>query len=401
MAPIEVLAERICDALARFDAELWSGEECAALAERFARVENAAQAARARASARAGACGAHRSRGFASTREWMAASAGTSMRDARTALETVAAVQSLPDTQDALAGGRISLAQAEEIAKTEAAVPGSELELLELAKDSSLGRVRERARRRRVEAMDPDDLAAQQHMAREAAHWRDTELGMVRVSAALTPEVGIPFVNRWDAETDRLWREAYRLGDSPSRAQCAADALARIVAGNGTGRGHGADVVYVCDTNAAIRGHAHPGEVCAIVGGGPVPVSTVMTAARDAFIKGVLHDGVEIQHVVHFGRRPNALQLTALMLGLPPEFDGAMCSEPGCDRRYGLEFDHVDPVANGGATTLRNIEPRCDEHHDQKTERDRRAGRLGGNRKIYTTKYSKTLGEETNGRGPP
>ena len=217
MEPIDVLAERLCDELARFDPELWSGEECAALAERLARVEKAAQAARARASARAGVCGAHRARGFASTREWMAAAAGTSMRDAKTALDAVAAVQRLPDTMDALADGRISLAQADEIAKTEAAVPGSELELLQLAKDSSLGRLRERARRRRVDAMDPDDLAAQQHSAREAAHWRDTELGMVRVSAALTPEVGIPFVNRWDAETDRLWRAARHLGEFPSR----------------------------------------------------------------------------------------------------------------------------------------------------------------------------------------
>jgi Domain of unknown function (DUF222)/HNH endonuclease len=401
LTSIAVLTGQCCDALARFDAELWSGEECAALAERFARVENAAQAARARASARAGACGAHRARGFASTREWMAASAGTSMRDAKTALEAVAAVQSLPDTMGALAGGRISLAQAEEIAKTEAAVPGTELELLELAKDSSLGRVRERGRRRRVEAMDPHDLAALQYSAREATHWRDTELGMVRVSAALTPEVGIPFVNMWDAETDRLWREEERRHARPSRSQCAADALAHMLDGSGTGHTGRADVVFVCDTNAAIRGHAHPGELCAILGGGPVPVSTVMAAARDAFIKGVLHDGVEIQRVVHYGRRPNALQRTALMLGLPPEFDGAMCSEPGCDRRYGLEFDHVDPVANGGATTLRNITPRCDEHHDQKTERDRRAGRLGGNRMIYKRKYAKDPDAGTDERGPP
>jgi hypothetical protein len=268
---LDALANECCDALARFDATMWSGEECAAFAERFARIENAAQAARARASARAGACGAHRARGFASAREWMAASAGSSIRDAKTALETVAAVQSLPDTQDALAGGHISLAQAEEIAKTETAVPGTELELLELAMDSSLGRVRERARRRRIEAMDPDDLAAQQHMAREAAHWRDSELGMVRVSATLTPEVGVPFVNRWDAETDRLWRGARRAGESPTRAQCAADALARMFEGKGGGRSERADVVYVCHVDAAIRGHAHPGEPCGIIGGGPVP----------------------------------------------------------------------------------------------------------------------------------
>ena len=401
MTSIDVLSERVCDALGRFDAEQWSGEECAGLAERFARVENAAQAARARASARAGACGAHRARGFASVQEWMAASAGSSLRDAKTALVTVGAVESLSETKASLADGSISLAQAEEIAKTEAAVPGSENEMLELARDSSLGRVRERGRRLRLAAMDPDDLAARQHAAREGAHWRDRELGMVRLSAVLTPEVGIPLVNRWDAETDRAWREARRRGEYPSRAQCAADALARMLSRTGTGHSLRADVVFVCDVNAAIRGHAHPGEPCGILGGGPVPVSTVMAAARDAFIKGVLHDGVEIQHVVHYGRRPNALQRAALMLGLPPEFDGAMCAEPGCERRYGLEFDHVDPVANGGATTLRNIIPRCDEHHDQKTERDRRAGRLGSNRTIYKKKYATGPEGGSDERGPP
>ena len=401
MTSIAALGDQFCDELAHFDAELWSGEQCAAFAETFARVENAAQAARVRAAARAGACGAYRARGFASTCEWMAASVGSSLRDAKTALETVAAVEFLPDTKDALAEGRISVAQAEEIAKTEAEVPGSEAELLELAQESSLGRVRERGRRRRVEAMDPHDLAARQHLAREATHWRDTELGMVRVSAALTPEVGIPFVNRWDAETDRLWRERRHLEERSSRAQCAADALALIFGGKGTGHAGRADVVFVCDVSAAIRGHAHPGEPCSILGGGPVPVSTVMTAARDAFIKGVLHDGVEIQHVVHYGRRPNATQRTALMLGLPTEFDGAKCQEPGCDRRYGLEYDHIDPVANGGATTLRNILTRCDEHHDQKTERDRLAGRLGGNQKKYTKKYKReTVGGSVERRPP-
>ena len=302
MASIDGLADRFCDELARFDAERWSGEQCAALAERFARVENAAQAARARASARAGACGAHRARGFASTQEWMAASAGSSIRDAKTALETVTAVESLPDTKDALADGRISLAQAEEIAKTEAAVPGSELELLELAKDSSLGRVRERGRRLRLDAMDPDDLAARttcgprrRALARPRARDDSGERGAhPRGRDPLREPVGC-------GDRPRVAGGAPR-GEYPSRAQCAADALARMVDGNGTGHGRRADVVFVCDVNAAIRGHAHPGEPCAILGGGPVPVSTVMAAARDAFIKGVLHDGVEIQHVVHYGR---------------------------------------------------------------------------------------------------
>src|SRR3954449_10508237 len=141
--------------------------------------------------------------------------------------------------------------------------------------------------------MDPADLAARRHVAREGAHWTERELGMIRLSAALTPEVGMPLVHRWDTETDRVWRDARRRGEHPSRAQCAADALACMLRGTGTGHPLRADVVFVCDVNAASRGHAHPGEPCAILGGDPVPVSTVITAARDAFIKGVLHDGVE------------------------------------------------------------------------------------------------------------
>src|SRR3954447_16184562 len=106
MTSIDLLAERMTASLARFDAEAWSGEECARLAERFAHVENAAQAARARASARAGACGAHLARGYASAPEWMSAAAGSSLRDAKTALATVGAVEALPATVAALADGR-------------------------------------------------------------------------------------------------------------------------------------------------------------------------------------------------------------------------------------------------------------------------------------------------------
>lgn len=54
------------------------------------------------------------------------------------------------------------------------------------------------------------------------------------------------------------------------------------------------------------------------------------------------------------------------------------CVEDDCWKRYGLEWDHVDPVANGGVTSFDNLRPRCGPHHLQKTERDRKAGLLGG-----------------------
>ena len=114
-----------------------------------------------------------------------------------------------------------------------------------------------------------------------------------------------------------------------------------------------------------------------MVGGGPVPVATLRELAQSAFVKGVLHDGVEIKHVVHWGRRLPATLRTALELGNVPDFDGVTCVEQGCERRLGLEWDHIDPVANGGATSFDNLEARCDPHHQAKTQRDRQAGRLG------------------------
>jgi len=98
-------------------------------------------------------------------------------------------------------------------------------------------------------------------------------------------------------------------------------------------------------------------------------------------LKLVLTDGVDVQRVAHVGRHIPAELRTALELGLPPRFEGVTCSELGCDRRYGLEWDHKDPVANGGATSFENLQPLCGPDHWEKTERDRAAGRLGGSKR--------------------
>jgi hypothetical protein len=113
-----------------------------------------------------------------------------------------------------------------------------------------------------------------------------------------------------------------------------------------------------------------------IVGGAPVPMSTVRAAARDAFMKAVLHDGVKVDTIVHYGRKaPPAHLRTVLELGDPPAFNGATCVD--CGREFRMEWDHDDPVANGGPTCRSNFKPRCHACHVQKTERDRDAGLLG------------------------
>ena len=375
-ASVSEAAAALLEALAAFDPALLSGADCASVAERLAVVEKACAGARARAALRAADCGAHRGRGHADAADWLARVSGSSRGEAKAALETAVVVDAVAEVGPALAAGALSLGQAREIALTEARVPGSAAALVELAGRSSLGSLRDEGRRLRLAAADPEELHRRQVAARSFRHWRDAE-GMVCLRAALPPETGIPLVNRLDAECDRIRRTARREGSTEAREAHAADALVRLFEGRGKSRTRAADLVLVVDLRAWRRGRAEEGEPCHVVGGGPVPVALAEELSRDAFLKAVVHDGVEIRTVRHFGRHIRAELRTALDLGPPPTFEGIECAD-GCGKRYGLEWDHIDPVAHGGPTSYGNLRPRCFSCHAEKTERDRQAGLLGG-----------------------
>ena len=111
-----------------------------------------------------------------------------------------------------------------------------------------------------------------------------------------------------------------------------------------------------------------------------MPVDVVRAAAVDVFVKVALRDGTKVDTIVHDGRHIPALLRTVLELGDPEHLDGAVCVEEHCDRRHDLEWDHDDPVANDGVTGYGNLKARCRPDHSAKTERDRKAGRLGTGR---------------------
>jgi hypothetical protein len=360
-------------ALSRLDLVSFSPKTCVLLVEELAKTEKVCAALRALAAAKAADAGAHRQSGFTDPADWLGRLSGTTSGEAGRDLDAARRLDDMAATKDAASAGEVSLDQVEEIAKTEKQCPGSEGEMLDTARRESLRTLKDKGRKLRQASIAPEDLRRRQRQARSVRHWRD-ELGMIRGSFALVPEVGIAFGSRLDAETDREWKSGHRAGRPEPRERHAADALANMLAGAGKGRAGRADVVFVCDVGAYQRGHAHDGEPCRIVGGGPVPVGTVHEAMRDAFVKAVLHDGTRIDTVAHYGRHINAEIRTALELGHPPDFDGLMCCEPGCDRKYGLEIDHVDPRANHGETSLKNLKPRCKPHHREKSERDRQQG---------------------------
>ncbi len=279
----------------------------------------------------------------------MAHQVGGTTGQARQALETAAGLADCPGTRLALLGGELSLGQAAEIVKTESETPGAEAELLNVARSSDLAQLRDKAREHRQANTDVNELHRQQMHARHFRHWRDG-LGMVCFTGALPPETGVPFINR-------LELAAQRAGEPSSKPAASANASRptpptrslRWRAGEGPARSARADLVIVCDILAWRRGHAHPGEVCQVIGGGPVPVELAHELGKDAFLKAVLHDGVALHTIKHFGRHFPAELRTALDLGPVPAFTGAQCGD--CGSRFGLEYDHVNPVANNGETS--------------------------------------------------
>ncbi|HEY3673279.1 MAG TPA: hypothetical protein VGN51_20260, partial [Acidimicrobiia bacterium] len=329
MSRLRELLVEVLGAVARFEADRWSGEDCARLAEELARAAKACTAASARAAARAVECG----RGDV---EWLARTNGATPAQARESLATTSALSGCPETSDAVANGSVSLTQAREIVRAETAVPGSEGALLQVAATRGMAGLRSEARRVVLGSCDREVLHRRQVASRSVRHWVDGE-GMVAGQFRLPPEVGVPFVNRLDVETDRVHRAARRDGSTEVREAHAADALLRLVKGGGRGRAGRADVVFVCDLTAVARGHTHGGEVCDVVGGGPVAVGVVRAAAVDAFVKVVVRDGTKVDTIVHYGRHIPALLRTVLELGDPERFDGAVCVEEGCDRRHDLE----------------------------------------------------------------
>ncbi|HEX3540494.1 MAG TPA: HNH endonuclease, partial [Acidimicrobiales bacterium] len=250
--------------------------------------------------------------------------------------------------------------------------------LVERAAGASLSELRDHCRRRRLQADDVDQAHRRQHAERAARHRQDDH-GMTQLTALFPPELGVAVANRIDAEVDARLRQRKQHHQPPEPIDALrADAVADLILGRAitSGRRLGRpELILVCDISAYQRGHTQPGETCHIIGAGPVPVTVARQLATDAFIKAVLHDGTKIDTVAHHRSRYQPAWLkTALQLGDHPDFTGVACTN--CANRYGIDWDHQHPYANGGPTSLDNLHPLCWACHQQKTRQDRAAGLL-------------------------
>jgi hypothetical protein len=309
----------------------------------------------------------------------VARATGTSIGRAKETVNTGQVLEESPVLDDALKHGRVSLDQASEIAKAEASAPGSAKELVEVARKEAFHVFKEKARKAKLEAEQHQDLAQRQRAVRSARSY-DDELGMVHVHLALQPHVGTPIVARAEAEAARRARAAKKAAGGkavePFEAHLA-DAYAAMLSGSSVKpRSKRPELVVLVSYEVAKRGwkNVRKGEVCKIPGVGPVPPQVAREIAEDAFLSGVFFDGKDLRQIKRWSRSIPIEVATALELGDPPGFDGVACVD--CGNRFRTEFDHVHPRVANGPSSNGNLKPRCWSCHQEKTERDRRAGKL-------------------------
>jgi hypothetical protein len=360
--------------VAALDVSALSAGELRAAFASFAELEKLSSAGQVLLAGRLKASTDWRGEGQRSAEEWMARTAGVPVGDARKVAETAERLAGLNATTDKLRAGELSLDQAAAVAEAASANPSAEAGLLDTASAEPVRTLRDKARRVVLDSQGSvEERYARQRRLRSFRHWIDAE-GMVAGQFRLTPDAGAAVVRGIGREADRRYRRAYREGRRESSEAYAADALVRLVTGEGLlgpRSGKGAEVVVMVSHEALRRGFVDPeaGEHCEVLGFGAVPVSRVRELLPDAFLKGVVVDGKQVIKVKHFGRHRPAEVDSALLTQAFLAKGRIECVVEGCGRTVGIEWDHAEPFARGGPTSVENLNPMCDYDNQLKERR--------------------------------
>lgn len=310
---------RIVAHLAEADPDRVSTAQAVEVFEVFVELERLVVAGKVLYSGRATQGTAWRDEGHRSAASWMAEKTGTGLGEALSTLETAEALQSLPETADALRRGALSGAELKVIAGAAGSHPASERALLEAAASHSLKGLKDRAAQVRARATSAEEENARYlaiHRARYVRHWADPD-GAFRLDAKLTPVEGAKFLSALGVEADARFDAARKAGDQEPAAAYGADALVALVTGEAISRSlpgskSRSTVCIRVDGRALVRGHAKEGELCDIPGVGPVPVAAVRSQLPEAFVKILVHKGADVTTVCHVGRTVTAHVQSAL-----------------------------------------------------------------------------------------
>ncbi|MBL8775978.1 MAG: HNH endonuclease [Acidimicrobiales bacterium] len=399
------------------DPDTLTVDQAARAIELLAAIEKAAAGLRLLLARRVDNASLFGQSGERSAAEWLAKQTGQSTRDAEADLACSKRLRELPDAQDAVRNGELSSDQAKAVADGAAADPSAEQELLDTARQGSLGELSRQSKSRKAAALGDDEAR------RKAAHRnRSFRTGtsatgegwgrftgpaefVVRLQAHLKPYLDAEFA-RARAEGRRERADAYAydalaallgLADTPAASEGAGDAAAPEpdppINPNGTGgaapsapsapsaptpapapspaasgqkpakagRPPQVRLILRADISAVRRGATQPGELCDVAGLGPIPVADLLEFLPQAAIDLVVTNGVDAFNVTHFGRQASARQQVVL------DLLNIGCSRRGCNATAHLQVDHRVDWAKIKVTELANLDWLCPHDHRLKT----------------------------------
>jgi hypothetical protein len=401
-------AEEALDALARhLDADLVSTSDAAELVARLSRLERRCGGMRTVLARRAVESDRWRACGTRSGEDSLARETGCTRKAAAEVVDRSNKLAGLDATRAAVLEGELSDEQARLVIQGAATDADAEGSLLDSARTDSVGGLRRLVREVRRDAASREKQDAREKRIRDQRRystWSDEDgawAGTIRgpalsgagFEARLKPFVDDAF-NAARNEGRREPYEAYRFDGLV--------AMARAATANRNGDGEKAGpsearlgkIIVRCDAAALARGHTIPGEVCEIAGIGPVPVTVVEQLAHsDPFWAAVLMDGEDVHTVAHLGRRPRAIQRTAL------DARDRECVVAGCNNTHRLEVDHELDWAATRRTKVTDLDLLCHDCHARKTRHGWRLRRGVGKRPLLPPHHPDHPGQPVRDRG--
>ena len=357
---------------AGFDAAILSGSQAESAVAAATAIEAMAAVIKAKAALRAAESRSWTGAGERSAASQLARHTGGTVGQAADAIATARRLEHLPTLDAAARSGELSVAQTAAIAEAATADPSAEARLVATARGASLAELRAECARTKAAAC-PDLEARRRRIndRRSLRDWTDAD-GAWHLHLRHNPEVGAQLMAALAPRRDRRFEQARAAGRREPLEAYAADALVEAVCGRpGEGQSEktppgrpGVKVVVRVDLPALLRGYPIQGEVCEIAGFGPVAVSAVrdLLDTADPFLAAVVTAGEAVVGVAHLGRRPRAVQQTALQWLYPT------CAAEGCSTTTAwLEIDHRVDWARSHLTVLDLLDRLCAHHHDLKT----------------------------------
>lgn len=300
---------------------------------------------------------------------WLADPCEIKSSTAHKQVRVARSMRDFPELDAAMRNGDMSYAKARELVAN--LDVDNVAEFLDLASYTPAGRlgVAIAAWSRRNE--DEGLLAARQRVLRSCS-WRTEPDGMVTITARQAPEnAGIACavldtqVMRRDRErglaSNQESNQANSSSSLPSLSQQRADALVKLVTGTGgvVGDGVASDGVPSSDRRIVTEVVIHVREDGnALADGMPLSDNAVTAMLDDSFISLLVHD-MKRQPIDASSRRrfPTRRQQRVI----DERFDE--CRQPGCHARAFLQYDHIQPYALGGPTTIDNPRRWCGPHN--------------------------------------